>query len=154
MKVTAGASTRPTRLQTSEAIALGVRVDVPGGIQPGDAYARIRTKMTQSMTGNTGVPRTGQAFDPHDPLDALPPAESRAYPTTGHGITASRDKRLYPESFMKQNTNMPTENAVTVMEFRTSSGLPMQVTIGVQTASDWKLVQTGPDLYVWQPLIE
>jgi hypothetical protein len=50
---------------------------------------------------------------------------------------------------------MPTgdlANPKTVMKFKLADGSPFPITIDGRTASEWKLVPSGPDTYHWDPL--
>ena len=52
-------------------------------------------------------------------------------------------------------TTMPTgdlANPKTVMKFKLADGSPFPITIDGRTASEWKLVPSGPDTYHWDPL--
>ena len=41
---------------------------------------------------------------------------------------------------------------LTIMRCRFPDGMPYPLTINGVEASDWKLVQTGPNSFVWEPL--
>jgi len=82
------------------------------------------------------------------------------YPSTANGMPGSLDGYLMPEfttapTAMKAGDDAFGQPATTI-RFEFNDGTPYPQTISVDgvpmTASDWKLIQIGPDAYKWAPL--
>lgn len=106
--------------------------------------------MTENLRTEARIPRHG-AYSNGSPDEHIISAPAAQHPNTNNGLIGSEDGRLRPENVMRTPKDMPAGQSFA--RFHNPDGTPMPVTNALgQTASDWKLVQTGPATYVREPL--
>lgn len=129
-----------------------LRLDYAGTIfTPGESYAVIQTRVNTAGAANTKIPKTPE-YATGNGNEYIPPLDSRQYPFTGNGFTASRDGTLTPEWSMSE-TGMDPD--VTIISFKNPDGSPRTVGIGGAGSSDRWILRSNPGSptgYIWEAL--
>lgn len=117
-------------------------------------YSVIETRASSALAANIRIPRKG-GFITGSPREIDCPGDM--YPFVGNGWSTSRDGHLTPEYKMSEATNMAAGemNGVvqTTITFRDADGALRTVTrSNGDSASRWKLIQTGPASFRWDPI--